>query len=416
MDKVYDLLIIGGGASGFFAGLEARRAGFRGSLAILEKEEENLRKVLASGNGRCNLVNILPLEGRMHGRDPAFALDILDHFPASLVLDRFTDLGLLTVEDREGRIYPRSFQSRSVAMVLRRAADRAGLDLIQPAKAIRVEKQEDLFRVGLEEGGTLLARALILAAGSLAAPELGGTRLGYDLLASLGHGILPPVPALVPLELAPHPLLRYGQGVRFRGRADFLGREGTTARSEGEFLITSYGISGIAGMDLGRAAGRAELGQGSPQKGIGRLLIDFLPEWEEERVRDLLEQVDDGDWRTGLAGLVPDKIGRALLALPDRKGKEERVTASDLARLVKGLDLEVLGTRGFTFAYVAAGGALTDEFSPSTLMSRKVDGLFACGEVLDVDGDTGGYNLLWAFASGLVAGRGAAAWLQGALS
>ena len=197
MKTVYDLIVIGAGASGYLAALEAKKWSSGLSVALIEKEEAPLRKVLASGNGRCNLVNTAPPQGHFFGEDPAFALDILDRFPANWILDRFRELGLLTLEDREGRFYPRSFQSLSVAMVLKEASDAVGIDLIQPATAKGVSHEGDRFKIHLAEGGLLESRALILATGSQAAPDLGGSSLGYELLASLGHEIRQPLPALV---------------------------------------------------------------------------------------------------------------------------------------------------------------------------------------------------------------------------
>lgn len=412
MKTVYDLIVIGAGASGYLAALEAKKWSSGLSVALIEKEEAPLRKVLASGNGRCNLVNTAPPQGHFFGEDPAFALDILDRFPASWILVRFRELGLLTLEDREGRFYPRSFQSLSVAMVLKEASDAVGIDLIQPATAKGVSHEGDRFKIHLAEGGLLESRALILATGSQAAPDLGGSSLGYELLASLGHEIRQPLPALVPLTLAPHPLLRHAQGVRFRGQASFLGWEGATCRSEGEFLITSYGLSGIAAMELGGTVARSQAALSDSKKIAGQVRLDFLPEYREDQLVSLLELSGGRDWRTALAGLLPDKIGRVILNKLEKEGRGDRAMPQALASLVKGLDLDVLGTRGFPFAYVASGGAKTRDFDPAKLMSRLRPGLFACGEVLDLDGETGGFNLYWAFASGCLAGRSAAAWLE----
>lgn len=414
MRRQDDLIIIGGGASGFLAALGARLSGFQGRAVIIEKEEQALRKVLASGNGRCNLVNINPAEGRFHGEDPSFALSVLNQHPASRVLDIFKEIGLLTVEDREGRIYPRSFQSRSVTTVLVKALESQGVELLFPHTVTHLDRIGDRYRVTLEGGGEVEGRAVIIATGSPAAPELGGTSLGYDLLRPFGHRVREPVPALVPLTVQPHPLTRLAEGVRFRGAASFTGQAGERAASSGEYLITAYGLSGIAGMDLGRAAGRAAAQAGGSRPTVGRLSLDFLPEWGREDIFDLLKKSGADDWRSALAGLVPEKVGQAVLAV---SGLSDAIASRDaeagiLAGLVKGLDLLVTGTRGFTFAHVAAGGVLTEGFDRETLMSSGQPGLFACGELLDVDGDTGGFNLLWAFSSGFLAGGSAARFLE----
>ncbi len=154
MRRQDDLIIIGGGASGFLAALGARLSGFQGRAVIIEKEEQALRKVLASGNGRCNLVNINPAEGRFHGEDPSFALSVLNQHPASRVLDIFKEIGLLTVEDREGRIYPRSFQSRSVTTVLVKALESQGVELLFPHTVTHLDRIGDRYRVTLGGRGS----------------------------------------------------------------------------------------------------------------------------------------------------------------------------------------------------------------------------------------------------------------------
>lgn len=388
-----DLAVIGGGASGALAALGARRAGFAGNITVFEKEEEPFRKILASGNGRCNLANYSAAEGRYHGENPGFALDILSRFPARFITGLFEEMGLLTLEDKEGRLYPRSLQARSVALILEEALKEEGILLSYPSLVQEVVKNEGHFQIRLAGNQSVRSRALILAGGGMASPQLGGSGLPLDMLESLGHRTKTPVPALVPLLVPDHPLTRYAQGVRFRGRALLQAGNGQSRLSEGEFLIASYGLSGIAAMELGSLVSR------SP----GKLEIDFLPEREEAFIQKILAGKDS---RPALSGLVPDKIGRALLILSDREG-------IPLHRLIKRLVLPVTGNRGFDFAQVAAGGVLTADFDPDTLMSKIQDGLFACGEVLDIDGDTGGFNLLWAFSSGYLAGRSAALYLMG---
>jgi len=412
LNHTSDLIIAGGGASGVMAALEARRAGFSGSITLLEKEEQPLRKLLASGNGRCNLANLSPLEGRYRSDDLSLVRSVLGDYPAPLILERFAQLGLLTVEEREGRVYPRSFQARSVALSLLRALDRADIRLLYPIRVLAIKAGPEGFELSASDGALWQARALIAACGSPASPDLGGTADGYRLLESLGHRLHEAVPSQVPLTLAAHPLTRYAQGVRFRGHAAFRASDGTLTESQGEYLFTPYGLSGIAAMELGAAVGRSAGKGGKP----GTLTLDFLPEFSKGRIQSVLEASWTGhdDWQLLLAGLVADKIGRGLLAaLPSLENLSKEEAAGILAGKLKACQMEVTGTRGFRFAYVAAGGIAAAGFDPATLMSRTQQGLFACGELLDVDGDTGGFNLLWAFSSGCLAGRAAASYLRG---
>ncbi|HZK29268.1 MAG TPA: aminoacetone oxidase family FAD-binding enzyme [Clostridia bacterium] len=414
-----DLLIIGAGASGTFAALAARQAGMTsGSIVIIEKEDQPLRKVLASGNGRCNLLNTQATEGRLHGADPAFAQEVIRQSTAQSLIDRFEKLGLITLQEEEGRVYPRSMQSRSVSMILLRALEEHKVTVECSTAAIGMEKTGNRFRITCQDGSVLTAKAVVVAAGSCATPDLGGTRLGYDLLASLGHKVSEPRPALVPLTLSPHPLFKYAKGVRFRGCASFESTGTALARSCGEFLITSYGLSGIAAMELGRtvAVSCAKTTAEKHEK-AGRLVIDFLPELDLETVADILDRKDalNRDPRSVLAGLIPDKIGQSILTrFKDKQGFEffDDLAVLRLAQMIKGLTLDVTGTRDFEFAHIASGGVVTDCFDASSMMSKRIGGLFACGEVLDVDGDTGGFNLLWAFSSGYRAGQSAAKYLS----
>jgi predicted Rossmann fold flavoprotein len=413
LDQHYDLIIVGGGASGVLAALGAREAGLRGALAIVEKESQALRKVLASGNGRCNIASLEPVEGHYRGGDPDFVRPVFQRLPAEKILAILRDLGLMTMEERERRVYPRSLQARSVTLLLLNALQNRQVALIQPLKIEQVKKQKNHFLALADDGTSATARSVLVAAGSCASPDLGGSRSGYEILQGLGHRLNEPVPSLVPLTLSPHPLIQYAEGVRFRGSVSFKGTRGAAARTSGEYLITKYGLSGIAAMELGGAVGHSV----SSAATAGVIEIDFLPELEEEAIGEILAASDvaHDDWRIALAGLVPDKIARALVGCAASHGQAVSSRSGmirELSRQLKHLQVGVTGTRGFSFAQVASGGIATDDFDPDTLMSRLVPGLFACGEVLDIDGDTGGFNLMWAMASGWLAGQSAAVFLE----
>ena len=418
MAEIVDLIIVGGGASGVIAALSARQGGLTSSsIMILEKESQPLRKVLASGNGRCNLLNTQTIDGHFHGKDPTFSQAVIRNMTAESLIDYFGKLGLITLQEGEGRVYPRSMQSRSVSMILVRALEEHNIVLKCSTTVNRLEKTGDLFKLSLQDGSILSARAVIMATGSCASPDLGGTAIGYDLLVSLGHAVSEPRPALVPLNLSPHPLMKYAEGVRFRGCVCFESRATGLSQSCGEFLITSYGLSGIAAMELGRtvALSCANTNVAKHEK-VGTLVIDFLPELEVETIADILGRQDalKHEPRSALAGLVPDKVGQAIISLVADKPRS-RLSGDHmplcLAQMLKGLVCDVTGTRGFAFSHIASGGIVTDGFDSASLMSKRVPGLFACGELLDVDGDTGGFNLLWAFSSGYLAGQSVARYL-----
>ncbi len=447
------MLVVGGGASGVFAALgTVYDAGFDGSIMIVEKEERPLRKLLASGNGRCNLANMSDLEGRYHGTNPSFVNGVFRRLSATELLELLERWGLMTMVDHANRVYPRSMQAKSVSLVLLRALESYGLSVRTETEVLSIERVDDGFEVALSDRTVIKARAVIVAAGSPASPNLGGSSSGHTLLQLLGHTVLEPIPALVPLTLTNSDVLKGAEGVRFRGSARFEPYEGETSPTvKGEFLVTSYGLSGIASMELARYVSKALERTGAENRkhgdSIGKIVIDFLPEIglnelmshlvssahafsadgeRQEHFRHDPRRLYTGQTASSLnkaeemvelnallAGVVPEKIALVILSsiTIDRLQKPQLFAA--IADSLKKFELAVEGTRGFEFAQVAAGGAVTAEFDAVTLMSKKVTGLFACGEILDIDGDTGGFNLLWAFSSGYQAGISAARYLTG---
>ncbi len=432
----FDLVIAGGGASGVIAALVACDEGLSGkSIAIIEKEEILLRKVRASGNGRCNLANMGSISTRYHGRHPQFVRGVFSRVTTEALLDYFRSIGLVTISDEEGRVYPRSMQAESVVLTLTRALNERNITVHTEKQLVRISRELSRFLLDLSDGTTWDTRALIIATGGPAAPNLGGDSSGLGILMSLGHTCEKLLPALVPLELHRHPLLQKAEGVRFRGQAYFENLEGLRSETvSGEFLITSYGMSGIAAMELGRAVSMAAASlpdyflkecvidhHNVPRSkecsrsngGIGDLVIDFLPEFSEEELVSFFYMqgctglTPSDRWRLVLAGLIPAKIADALLVV-----SPEPLTPEAVAHMIKALSLPVTGTHGFEFAQVTAGGISTRDFDPRTLESCKIPRLFAAGEALDIDGDTGGFNLMWAFSSGILAGISAARVLQ----
>lgn len=446
-----DMLIIGGGASGIFAALGAvYESDFTGSVAIVEKESRPLRKLLASGNGRCNLANMSEPEGHYHGTDPFFVKGALRRLSASDLIELLGRWGLKTRVDHARRVYPRSMRSSSVSLILLRALARYGLSVRTETEVLSVEKADDSFHVSLSDGTSVLARAVVMAAGSPASPNLGGSSSGLSIMQSLGHTVLKPLPALVPLNLTNSDVLKGAEGVRFLGNAYFESWAGDKSPTvTGEFLVTSYGLSGIASMELARLVSKAqERGHADHHKqdeGVGKIVIDFLPEiglkelefylasslcavsvnrsrnharhdsrrLRTEQPESTDDEEDDVDLNVLLAGVVPEKLGRAIISMKKLDHLRGSQRFAMIAGALKKFELTVEGTRGFEFAQISTGGAVTAEFNAGTLMSEKVPGLFACGEILDVDGDTGGYNLLWAFSSGYQAGISASRYLTG---
>ena len=396
------VIVIGGGASGILAALTAAENP-NNRVLLLERQQRIGRKLLATGNGRCNLTNTGAAPENYHGEDPDFVRPTLSAFGPEDALRYFHRLGLLTAEEYGGRVYPLSNSANSVLDVLRLALDRAGVEqrCAAPVKSLRREKRG--FAVEIE-GETLHADAVILACGGAAGAKLGGVMDGYQLAKSLGHKRTGLYPALVQLVTEPE-YPRALKGVRAESALTLKRRGFALAESRGELQFTDNGVSGPAVFDLSRAA--ATGGEGLT------LHIRLLP-LEEAEILSLLRERQAGYPELPaseiLTGMLHNRLGRMLgkyaglsANTPLRELTEAELGA--LARACVDFPLPVKGTEGFDHAQVTAGGLRTADFDPRTLESRLVPGLFACGELLDVDGDCGGYNLQWAWASGRLAGR-----------
>ncbi len=397
------VLIIGGGASGLIAALTATEA-YENRVILLERQARVGRKLLSTGNGRCNLTNMNAGAGRYHGEDEAFPLFALGLYPPGDNIAFFQKLGLLTVTEPDGRVYPLSDSANSVLDVLRLAAEgNPRIEIRTSSPVISLSRENDFTAV--TEKGAITGDVAIVACGGAAGAALGGVMDGYKLLQSLGHARTALLPSLVQIRTeAEYP--RALKGVRADARIS-VKRGGTPlASSCGEVQFTERGVSGPAAFDISRAASAGGAGLS--------LELDFLRAYEAGHVYSMLsckrKSVPSLTASELFTGALHNRLGRTLIkyaGLPGEKTISELSDAQikDAASAAKGFLLSILGTEGFERAQVTAGGARTSEFNPETLESRIVPGLFACGEVLDIDGDCGGYNLQWAWSSGRLAGR-----------
>ena len=378
----YDILILGGVRT-----------------AVVERLDRVGKKILVTGNGRCNLMNRNAIPADYN--DPDFVRGIFERAGIEDNLTFFRSLGLLTTADSEGRIYPRSYAASSVLDVLRLECARLGVALVCAHRAQTLEKKDGIFLLDQQ----YRARAVIVACGGKAAPVHGSDGSGYALLRAFGHRITPLHPALVQIRTA-QDFVKPLKGLRVHTRLTLTEPDGRTHESAGEVLFTDYGLSGIAVMDLSRHA----------REGAA-ITFDLVPELAEDVLFAFLKERQAADparpLEQFLAGVVHSRIGVRVLqtAVPKKLSCACRfLEDSDLLALVRALKtvtIPVLGTKGYPDAQVTAGGADNSEFTPG-LESKHTPGLFACGEVLDVDGKCGGYNLSFAWSSGRIAGRSAA--------
>ena len=398
------IAVVGGGASGLAAALTAAEKPGR-SVILLERQQRVGRKLLSTGNGRCNLSNTRTGLCHYHGASPDFAAAALDRFPPAETLTWFRQLGLLTVEEYGGRIYPMSQSANSVVDILRFACSRAGVELRTSAAVESIIRQGDRFLLSFGEE-KLSADRVIIACGGAAGGKLGGVRDGYTLLSSLGHSRTGLFPALVQLTLdSEYPRALKGVRADAAVRVDTLDR--ILSESHGELQFTEKGVSGPAVFDVSRAVST----QGTKKI---RFHANFFPGFARQEIvtmlRDKCLRYPELESAELFTGLLHNRLGRMLVRFA---GLDAHVPLADLSEescrraVSAACDFcqPVRGTENFDSAQVTAGGIRTSEFDPHTMESRLVPGLFACGEVLDIDGDCGGYNLQWAWSSGRVAGR-----------
>ena len=397
------VVIVGGGASGMMAALSAAESGNK-RIVLIERQQRLGRKLAATGNGRCNLTNINASAGNYHGEQEDFALSVLARFTPEDTLRFFRSLGLVTVTEYGGRVYPLSNSANSVVDVLRYALERAGVEL-RLGECVRELRKEKAGYSVLTDKGQLHADWLIIACGGAAGEKLGGVMDGYELLKPLGHKRTKLYPALVQL-ICDSAYPKALKGVRADGRVSLFSGETLLAAGEGEIQFTDNGVSGPAVFDISRAAS---------VNGPGlELRLDFMRGYEKDKVTALLKE--RRAFLPGLpaaeifTGILHNRLGRMAAkyaALPATLplGELDDAAIERASEAVKCFSMKLSGTEGFDSAQVTAGGIKTGGIDPETLQSWFMPGLFICGELLDVDADCGGYNLQWAWASGYVAGR-----------
>ena len=400
MDRNTDVIIIGAGAAGMAAAIAAGERGRQ--VLLLEKADRPGRKIHASGNGRCNLMNSGLL--RYFG-DPAFAAEVLRPYGKDKLSAFFHRYGLLLAEENEGRVYPFTFQSASVVSTLRNALETAGTILLQNDGAVSAERNAGAFTVHTVSGKTFTAKCLIIACGGAAQPKLGGNTDGYRLLTSFGHTLIPVRPSLVPLNTDRKSISGLS-GLRVRCGVTVLRCGEPVHQENGEVLFTDYGVSGICIMQCARFAGEGET----------MLELNLLKDAFPDRGQCVAELKRRKTLFSGLSplcllnGILPERLTYAVLkqsGMPLRGETAGETGDEQIERIADAgyaYRITVTGNRGMDYAQVTAGGIDCAEFNASTMESKIVPGLFAAGEVLNVDGDCGGFNLMFAFAGGLTAG------------
>ena len=395
--------IIGGGASGMAAALAAAENP-NAQVLLLERQARLGKKLLATGNGRCNLTNLHAKERGYHGNNADFARYAISQFAPQQTLEWFGGLGLFTVAEESGRVYPYSDQANSVVDCLRFALEKPNITVRTGCEVTKIKRSGSEFHLETGEE-TIACDRLIVACGGLAGTKLGGSMAGYKLLTKLGHHSTRLRPALVQLKSSWGGVVGL-KGVRANCRAEILHNGECFATSCGELQFTEYGISGPVIFEISR-----DVCQGGGQ---WLCRLDFLPNVELQTLLTELQRRRQTSLCAEelLTGILHNRLGRMLTKAagigPNKEIRQlEDAELLAVCQSVKSFELPLTEPLGMDSAQVTAGGIVTEEFDRFTMESRLVPGLYACGEILDIDGDCGGYNLQWAWSSGRLAGRSA---------
>lgn len=426
MERSTDILVLGAGAAGLFASIWAARSlrqrGSDARVVAIDGARTLGAKILVAGGGRCNVTHHEVSEAAYAGSSRNAIKKVLRQFDVPRTIQFFSDLGVELKREDTGKLFPTTDSARSVLDALLRAAHDAGVELVHPWRAERVERIEPStpldprFRVHPSSPLTgdlepILARCVILATGGMSLPKSGSDGHGYTLARALGHSITQPVfPALVPLVLDENKtFLRELSGLTLTCTLDLASSSGKKLVSfTNSLLCTHFGLSGPAALDISRYFTDAR--RTDPH---ATLTLNFLPGVTFEKADELLGVNPRISIARRLSELVPDRLGRALCEHakiePSTLGAQlRRDDRRTLARTLTALPLPVTGDRGFTYAEVTAGGVPLSELHLETMSSRLCPNLHLCGEICDVDGRIGGFNFQWAWASGYAAGIAAA--------
>lgn len=405
-----DVIIIGAGASGLMAAITAANQGAK--VTVIEHENKPGKKILVTGNGKCNITNTKMNEECFYG-DKNFIKNVLDNFGYKDTIEFFMSLGM-RIKDKNGYIYPAGEQAATVLEILRITAENLGVKIKtnNNVNSVKYRDRKFLVDIGIE----LQCDKLIVATGGMAAPKTGSTGLGYPLAEQFGHTIVETKPALTAL-ITEKDLLNKAAGVRTTANIWFensAGKKGGNSNEAnkysetGELQITDYGISGIPVFNISRMATKGTL-----------IHIDFIPDYSINDIVEYWAKTSDYNPKiqlgTVMDGMLNTKITAVMLEKACIKyncllGELHLDETLNLLKLLKDYQIVVNKPRGFDFAQVTAGGVSTEEVNSLTMESKKQPGLYFAGEILDVDGICGGYNLQFAWATGATAGRNCVEW------
>lgn len=400
------IAIIGGGASGIAAALSAKRTDPTARVILFEGLDRIGKKILATGNGRCNLGNADISSLHYHSHDLSQLNEFISRMPSQMTTDFFRSLDLMCVTGDMGRMYPYCHQATMVLDILVLSLKRADVEVRCSTKITNIKKANRQFLISTDNGNTFLADRVILSTGGQAAPKQGVTGMGYQLAKILGHSCTPLTPQLVPLQCGKMP--KGLKGVRVTGALKLLNGKQIVGEEIGEVQLTDYGLSGIPTLQLSCLLESCH----TPY-----LSFDFFPSLSESELTKAvylqLQHHDSESLETALLGSIQKKVLFSLLKsahIEPLSRRADSLTQNEIKRLVrimKNWELPVTGPLSWEHAQVTGGGIPLSEIRQD-FSSKCCPGLFLTGEILDVSGDCGGFNLHWAWCSGITAGTTAA--------
>ena len=416
-----DIAIIGAGASGLMAGIsaaiEAKRKNKCKKIVVVDHLDRVGKKILVTGNGKCNLSNKNISINNYHSNQPETVKNILNKFPYSYTINLFKSIGLETKEESLGRVYPRSEQASAVLDLLRLKFKSLSGQEITSFKITEIKKLNSNFII-TSNNKNITAKKIIIATGGLTTPTQGCNGTGYSYLKSFGHNITPTFPSLTQIKVS-EKIVKSLKGMRTFCKIYITADNNLIKEEIGELQFTENGLSGICAFQLSRIVSEFSLLKtiyGNKYNKI-KIFIDLIPELSNKETLNLINlRIKSNEYmilENFLTGIINNRVGQALLKscgfsfnkkVTDLSEKEILIIANKL----KLWEFTPIGTMPFKNAQVTAGGADLSEFNKDTLESKLINGLYACGEILDVDGDCGGFNLQWAWSSGFTAGLNAA--------
>lgn len=401
-----EIAVIGGGASGLMAAITAKKLGKE--VIILERKDRILKKVLITGNGRCNITNVNANISNYFGKNISSVENILNRFTPQDTMDFFNELGIVCNEENRGKVYPLSGQASSVVDALRFEAEKLGIKIETEFYVRKIEKDGFKFRIYSEDRKKIEAGRVIIAAGGQSYPELGSNGSGFELAKELGHSVTKLSPSIVQLKTEKYQVKGL-QGIKTDVAVTAYGDNKKICTYDGELLFTDYGISGNVVFNISFVM---------PLYKDVEFEIDFMEKFDYNELYEMLKErkriLSHLTMENYFNGMINKKLGQFLSKVSGIEKLSKPVkdlNDSDIRKLctvLKKYRVKILETTGFKNAQVTAGGVSLDEVNTETLESKIVKGLYFSGEVLDVYGECGGFNLQWAWASGYIAGENAA--------